>query len=164
MKEMTQYYKEKLNQGLFFQDFVLELLYENGLPIISYSSKEYQNTIGENKAGIEIKNDRNFRKTGNLYIEVAEKSNPENINFVPSGIYRNDKSWLYLIGDEEKIFILSKKQLQLLHKIGKYEEKQTPTSRGFLLLVTDAEKLYSLKEIIPTKIIQRKLEKFWEES
>ena len=113
---MTPYYKEKLEQGLYFQDYVIELLYKNGIPLISYSSKEYQNMIGENKAGIEIKNDNNFRKTGNLYIEIAEKSNAENISFVSSGIYRNDNTWLYLIGDINKIYVLSKKQLKILHQ------------------------------------------------
>ena len=71
---MTPEYAEKLKQGLEFQDYVVERLYDCGLPIISYSSKEYQTMIGENKTGIEIKNDSNFRITGNLYIEVAEKS------------------------------------------------------------------------------------------
>lgn len=146
---MTEYYKEKLEQGLHFQDYVVELLYENGLPIISYSSKQYQNMIGENKAGLEIKNDENFRKTGNLYIETAEKSNANNKNFVPSGIYRNDNTWLYLIGDRNKIFVLSKKQLRILHQSGKYREVEISTSQGFLLPVVDAEKHYSIRELEP---------------
>jgi len=148
-KTLTPYYKEKLEQGLYFQDYVCELLYENGIPIISYSSKEFQNMIGENKAGIEIKNDTNYQKTGNLYIEIAEKSNPENKEFVPSGIYRNDNTWLYLIGDKDKIFILSKKQLQILHKSKKFKEVGIPTSRGFLLPIIDVEKYYSIKELRP---------------
>lgn len=146
---MTPYYKEKLEQGLYFQDYVIELLYKNGIPLISYSSKEYQNMIGENKAGIEIKNDNNFRMTGNLYIEIAEKSNAENISFVSSGIYRNDNTWLYLIGDINKIYVLSKKQLKILHQSKKYKEVQTTTSKGFLLPVTEVEKYYSLRELCP---------------
>lgn len=148
---MAPYYKEKLNQGLFFQDYVVELLYESGIPLISYSSKEYQNVVGENKAGIEIKNDNNFRKTGNLYIEISEKSNADNKEFIPSGIYRKDNTWLYLIGDADKIFVLSKKQLQILHQSKKYKEVEIPTSRGFLLPIVDVEKFYSLKELIPKK-------------
>ena len=137
---MNEYYAKKLDQGLKYQDFVVEKLYEIGLPVISYSSKEYQNTVGENKAGIEIKNDTNFRETGNFYIETAEKSDAENANFVPSGIYRNDNTWLYLIGDYETIFVFSKKQLLLLHKCGKMKEVEISTSRGFLLPVVEAEK------------------------
>jgi len=146
---MTEYYKEKLDQGLYFQDYVVELLYKNGIPLISYSSKEYQNIIGENKAGIEIKNDNNFRKTGNIYIEISEKSNPKNHSFVASGIYRNDNTWLYLIGDKETIFVLSKKQLQIIHKTGKYREVEISTSKGFLLPVADAEKFYCLRKLTP---------------
>jgi len=148
---ITDYYKEKLQQGLYFQDYVMELLYENGIPLISYSSKEYQNIIGENKAGIEIKNDMNFRKTGNLYIETAEKSNAENKSFVKSGIYRNDNTWLYLIGDKKTVFVLGKKQLQIAHKKNKYREVQTATSKGFLLPIADAERFYSLRTLSPRK-------------
>jgi len=145
----TEYYKEKLQQGLYFQDYIMELLYKNGIPLISYSSKEYQNMIGENKAGIEIKNDMNFRKTGNLYIETAEKSKAENEYFVKSGIYRNDNTWLYLIGDKETVFVLSKKQLQILHGKNKYRNVKTATSRGFLLPIADVEKFYSLRTLSP---------------
>jgi len=148
---MTPYYKEKLEEGLFFQDYIMELLYENGIPLMSYSSKEYQNIRGENKAGIEIKKDNNFRETGNLYIETAEKSNPENQHFIPSGIYRNDNTWLYIIGDKDKIYILSKKQMQFIHKLKKYKEVEIPTSRGFLFPVSEAEKFFSIKEIYPEK-------------
>ena len=145
----TEYYKEKLQQGLYFQDYIMELLYKNGIPLISYSSKEYQNMIGENKAGIEIKNDINFRKTGNLYIETAEKSKAENEYFVKSGIYRNDNTWLYLIGDKETVFVLSKKQLQILHGKNKYRNVKIATSRGFLLPIADVEKFYSLRTLSP---------------
>lgn len=150
-REMTQYYKDKLEQGLYFQDFVVEELYKCGLPIISYSSKEYQNMIGENKAGIEIKNDSQWKDTGNLYIEIAEKSNAENKYFVPSGIYRNDNTWLYLIGDKSKIFIFGKKFLVLLHKTGKYKEIpiKAGTSVGFLVPVKEAEEKYAIKIIEP---------------
>jgi len=144
---MNKYYREKLNQGLYYQDFVVEELYKIGLPLISYSSKEFQNLVGENKAGIEIKNDNNYKKTGNLYIETAEKAYEREGNYVPSGIFRNDNSWLYLIGDLDRIFILSKKQLVILSNLNKYKIVETPTSQGFLLPVTDAEKHYAIKII-----------------
>ena len=151
-KEMTPYYRERLKEGLHYQDFVMEELYKIGLPLISYSSKEYQHTIGENKAGIEIKKDNRWRETGNVYIEMAEKSNPENLNWIPSGIYRKDNTWLYLIGDEGKMFIFSKKQLVCLHKKKTLKEVETPTSRGFLLPVEKAEQFYALKIIQPMEM------------
>jgi len=151
MREMTSYYQEKLKEGLHYQDFVVEQLYNIGLPIISYASKEYQNLIGENKAGIEIKRDGKFKETGNIYIEIAEKSNPQNLNFISSGIYRNDNTWLYLIGDETKIYIFSKKHLVIYRTKRLFREVETPTSKGFLIPVDKAEKL-AIKIIIPEAI------------
>lgn len=144
---MNRYYKEKLEQGLTYQDFVVEKLYEIGLPLISYSSKKYQALIGENKIGIEIKNDDKFAETGNFYIETAEKSDANNLNWIPSGIYRNDNSWLYILGNYNEIYIFSKKQLILIHKTGKYKEVEIPTSKGYLLPMDKAEK-YWIKKII----------------
>lgn len=144
---MTVTYRKNLIAGLHYQDLVVERLYEIGIPIISYSSKEFQNIHGENRAGIEIKFDRKFRETGNLYFEIAEKSRPENKDYIPSGIYRMDNSWLYVIGDETEFFIFSKKQLKLLHQSKKYLPKQTPTSMGFIMPVEDARKFYSIHTV-----------------
>ena len=82
------YYKEKLEQGLQFQDFVSELIYKEGFPLVSYVSSLYQRWRGENIIGIEIKFDGRFRETGKLYIQTAEKSNPMKLRYYPSGIYR----------------------------------------------------------------------------
>lgn len=150
MSAMTAYYKEKLEQGLSYQDFVIEKLYEHGLPLISYSSKKYQVLYGENKAGIEIKNDQKFRETGNFYIEIAEKSHAGMSKFVESGIFRNDNTWLYVIGDYEEIFVFGKKQLKIVSKNVKYKKVEISTSKGFLLPVKDARKSLAL-EIIDCK-------------
>lgn len=143
---MTPYYKQMLEKGLHYQDFVVEQLYKIGLPIVSYSSKEFQNLIGENKAGIEIKLDQNFRNTNNFYIEYEEKSNENNQNFIKSGILRNDNSWLYLIGDYKTIYIFSKKQLILLLNSDTLRKVETKTSRGILLPISLSEK-YCIKII-----------------
>jgi hypothetical protein len=144
---MTPYYAQKLEEGLAYQDYVIELLYEAGLPVISYASKKYQHTVGENRAGLEIKNDQMFRKTGNLYIETAEKSNANNAEYVPSGIFRNDNTWLYLIGDAQEVFVLSKKQLRLVKD--KYKQATTPTSKGFLLPVEEARRFLAVNILQP---------------
>lgn len=143
---MTPYYKQMLEKGQHYQDFVVEQLYKIGLPIISYSSKEFQSLIGENKAGIEIKLDQNFRKTNNFYIEYEEKSNENNLNFIKSGILRNDNTWLYLIGDYETIYIFSKKQLILLLNSDTLKKVETKTSKGILLPISLSEK-YCIKMI-----------------
>lgn len=149
---MNQYYKEKLEQGQQYQDFVTEKLYKIGLPIISYSSKKYQYTIGENKCGFEIKFDDKLKNTGNLYIEVAEKSNAVNENYIASGIYRNDNTWLYIIGDYSIIYIFSKKQLRKIYedtkRIETFKRVTIPTSKGFLVPAKYAEETLAIKVIV----------------
>jgi hypothetical protein len=94
--------------------------------------------------GAEIKRDDNFRKTGNLYLEIAEKSHPSKPEYTPSGIYRPDNSWLFVIGDEKTAYIFSTKYLQLLAE--RYKVVETPTSRGLLMPLADAEK-YCIRKI-----------------
>jgi hypothetical protein len=142
------YYNEKLQEGLEYQDFITDLLInELGISLSSYSSKKFQNSIGENRQGFEIKFDNRMIDTGNIYIEVKEKSNPDNANYVDSGIFRNDNTWLYLIGNYDSVYIFGKKHLILMYEKNTYKQVTTSTSIGFLLPVTDAEK-YCLKKLI----------------
>jgi hypothetical protein len=146
---MTEYYKENLEIGLEYQDFVCNiLLREFGIPVISFSSRKYQLT-GENKQGIEIKCQAKFKKYDNLYIEICEKSNEANERYIPSGIYRADNTWLFCTGDYETIYIFSVKHLRMLHDKKIYREvepRAVKTSKGFLLPKIDAEK-YCIKKI-----------------
>lgn len=145
---MTENYKFCLQKGLEFQDFITDILIAKlGIPLSTYSSAKYQNISGENKQGFEIKFDDKYIDTGNIYIEVKEKSNANNLNFVYSGIYRTDNTWLYLIGNYKEVFIFSKKHLQLMHKSNKYKEVQTLTSIGFLIPKLECEK-YSIQKLI----------------
>ncbi len=93
---------------------------------------------GENLQGIEVKFDRKFRETGNLFIETSERSTPES-QWHPSGILKEDNSWAYAIGDYEKLYVFAIKQLRILYKKGLYKEVSTPTSEGFLLPLMTAE-------------------------
>lgn len=131
---MTDYYKEKLKQGEKYQKFIEEVLKNVfSIEIVCYSDKRDQYNIGENKQGIEIKYDHLFSETGNLYIEVSEKTHPGNKEFIPSGIMRMDNSWLYLIGNYSFIFIFGKKTLVRLYNSREFKEVGNDTSRGFLL-------------------------------
>ena len=142
----TDYYREKFEEGMEYQDFAMEVLLEKmGIPISCYSSKKYQHSKGENKQGIEIKNDLKYAETGNLFIETAEKTKAENANFIKSGIYRDDNSWLYLIGDYKTIFIFGIETLKGIHKTKKCKEVEIPTSQGFLLGLNHQK--YALKKI-----------------
>ena len=151
--KMTEYYSEMLEKGLKYQDFVTELFYENGIPLITFQSKSSQ-TTGENKAGIEIKFDDMLEKTGNLYIETKEKTNPKNPNYIPSGIYRDDNTWLYAIGNYTVVYVFSKKRLKKAHASNAYRqvESGTKTSIGFLIpenvAVKSADKILRPKKHI----------------
>lgn len=137
------YYNEQLQMGLEYQDFVIEQLCKHGIFIGSYSSRKYQNEKGESTSGIEIKYDGRMKETGNVYIEVMEKSDASIQNFTRSGIFRNDNTWLYLIGDYENAYMFSKRQLQKVYldnvqskKNGRplwngIQFREISTSRGF---------------------------------
>ena len=126
--------------GLEYQDFVFDQFRRmDGMPIFlgSYASKKYQYTKGESPSGLEIKYDNKMKETKNLFIEYKEKSNPDNQEFVASGIMREDNTWLYLIGDYEQAFMFAKKTLRgyFLTYENKLEKRlsNTKTSWGFLL-------------------------------
>lgn len=140
-------YKENLEIGERYQDLVMEQLYKIGIPLLCYHSRGKQYKNGESMNGIEVKNDRRMRETGNIYIEVAEKTQASNDKYIPSGILREDNTWLWAIGDEQTIYLMSKKQLQWAYEHRKYREVETPTSRGFLLPIDEANKFYSIKTI-----------------
>jgi hypothetical protein len=120
--------------GLEFQDFVATKLHDNlGITITNYQSAKFQFADGENRQGIEIKLDRDCIRTSRLSIEIAEKSRASNPRYVPSGIYRNDSSWLYIQGTWRILFVFAKTILILLHRSGKYQEHKEPTVIGFYL-------------------------------
>ncbi len=136
---MTPYYKDQLESGLEFQDHVMRLFSERlKIPLSFYSSRKCQ-LQGESMQGIEVKYDKKFRQTGNLYIEVAEKSSSSVAEYTPSGIMKKDNSWLYAIGDHETLYIFAVKHLRTFAR--KCHQVETPTSRGFLLPLDLAEKL-----------------------
>lgn len=153
---MTEYYMEKLQQGLEYQDFIADYLRKSDPCIIlgAYSSRKYQNERGESASGIEIKYDMQMHKTGNVYIEVAEKSNPSILDYMPSGIMRNDNTWLYLIGDYEQALLFSKNQLKMLYanrerwKDRNIRQRQTQTSIGFTYPIEKALNGMCLKHFV----------------
>jgi hypothetical protein len=130
-----------IQQGLEFQDFVMKtLLAKWGVCLQNFSSAKYQFEFGENIQGWEIKLDNLFLKTGRLSIEIAEKSRAANAKWVASGIYRDDNAKFYVQGNFNRIYVFHKKILVLLHKSGRYEEKEELTVRAFYLPLEDADK------------------------
>jgi len=137
-------YGPRLEAGIEYQDFVCVELHKLGIILQNMSSRKYQ-LKHENLLGLEIKFDRRFRETGNLYIETHEKADPTNLEYVKSGIYRDDETWLYGIGDAETFFIFAKSTLRnFIEVIDKLKwlkkPKPTSTSMGILIPLPQARK------------------------
>lgn len=148
---------DSLEIGVEFQDFVIELLANRlGLVLSIFQSKKYQYNMGETVQGVEIKYDARSTgdctyyendQTDNVVIEIGEKTNKGNLEFVNSGILRGDNTWIYIVGNYHQIWIFSKKMLLLLYKSGRYREVVTlPTVKNMMLPVLDADK-YCAKKI-----------------
>ena len=156
-----RYMGDKLIEGADYEQFIKHKIKRLGIYIEPYREKIRQYLLGENSNGIEIKYDAKMKKTNNIYIETYEK-NPWLKDWTPSGINRQDNSWLYVIGDYDVFYIFSKKTLKyFLSKIDdivvdntlikhqQYREKEFKTSKGYLLPVEDAQ--YLAEKIIINK-------------
>ena len=130
-----EYYQKQLEAGQRFQDYIASRLYDEGIVLVNFQSREAQQEDGENKLGLEIKWDDKLAQTGNVWIEVEEKSDPQQPRYVPSGIDRDDGTWLYGIGDYREFFVFSKRTLRKYrqHTDPTIVENGTKTSRAFLL-------------------------------
>lgn len=157
--EGNSVHKDSLNIGHEFQDYVVEqVAKQKGFSISIYQSKKYQFKKGESLQGIEIKYDarstgdctyKECTATNNVGIELAEKTNSSLQNFTPSGIYRRDNTWLYIVGNYHQFWAFSKKELISIHKMAKYRENTLPTIKSMLLPIKFADEicLFKLVEI-----------------
>jgi hypothetical protein len=148
---------DSLQVGAEFLDFVVIVLHRFGLYLQPFTSKKYQYNKGESFQGWEIKLDNRFTDTGRLSIEIAEKTSAGQSSWTPSGIYRNDNTWLYIQGNYEYFYIFAKSILKLLHARKKlngekfYIEEEMPTIKKFYLPLKDAEK-YCVYKVVPLPI------------
>lgn len=143
IKDYGKYRQTKMETAKVYQDFVVDACWNIlKLAVCQYSSRLYQQEVGESLGGVEIKHDENYARTGNLYIETSEKAEPREGPYAKSGIYRSDNTWLYMIGDYDTIFVFSKNLLRGLHRSKRYREVEngTKTSTAFLLPGADGEK------------------------
>lgn len=137
------YYAEKLAEGKKYEEFLSPYLSKHfGVEVKCYQTKKEQLT-GENDAGIEIKFDGRMSETGNIYLELLEKTN-EKFRWTMSGIFRSDNSTRYAIGNYNLCWVFDKRKLQTLFLNGDlgYDvisigEK---TSRGILVGIWNAAK------------------------
>ena len=135
--------------GEFYQDFVKDIIWEKlGIKIEYYITQKDQYNKGESLQGWEIKYDQHCGKyySQGVSIEIAEKTKAENLEWVPSGIYRQDNTLIYVQGNEKLIYIFAKRILQLLHLSKRYKEREPKhTIKIFYLPYKDADKYCSKK-------------------
>jgi hypothetical protein len=129
-------YLANLEEARRFEDFVSDIYFDVfKMPIYIYRSRDYQVHKGESRSGHEIKYDRRFRRTGNLFIETAERWNSD-VDFRAAGI--NGKGCYLIIGDYKRFWELPFTFLRGAE--GHCEHKEKATSRGFLFPVAKADK------------------------
>lgn len=146
MSDYAQYYYESLDESNEYADWVSEQLRKATpcLIIGMYASRKFQFEKGESMSGIEIKHDKWLSgedgkpATHNIYLEAYEKSNPNNTFYVPSGIYRSDHCFLFLVGNYDEVFLFCTKQLRRVYENEQwYKERgvrkvETPTSKAIV--------------------------------
>jgi hypothetical protein len=130
-----------------FEDIVYDYFNDELNWILShYASKEAQFKRGENRQGVEIKNDQRYDETGNLFISIKRDYR---FKEYPSGIYRDTetKQMFYVIGDKNNFWIIATKHLRSYYEINKPELFSGFTTDkggkeyGFLLPVNKADRM-----------------------
>lgn len=140
MNDSASRYLRDLGRGRVFEDHVCRLLYQNGIPLQVYRSRDAQKFWGESTLGLEVKLDERFRETGNLFIETEERPGTS-YDWQPAGVYSVPASWLYAIGDFHRLYIFATTTLQLMHRRPqRFRRVGHDTGRGFLLPLPTADK------------------------
>lgn len=135
-------YLSNLEQAKEFEDFVFDtMMHERRLVVGGYKSRHYQVLHGESVTGVEVKMDREFRNTGNLFIETMERSSVSD-EWKPAGIYHDSDPWLLVIGDFSMFWVIAIQTLRNIHETGvcKEVENRSETAKGFLLAVCKADR------------------------
>lgn len=131
------HYQAKLAEGMAFEFYIYEQFLDRvGIEIVKLPGGHHN--FGENYEGIEVKYDAKMHSTGNVYLEVAEKSRPGKPKFYPSGVMRADNSHFYLIGNYREAFLFGKAQLVALVNERPYRYVQKATSLGYLMPLAEA--------------------------
>jgi len=144
METKSDYYWSCLEKAWKYQDFICIHLQPKGIVVQNIQSKKFQG-YGENLLGLEIKFDNQIQEYGNVYIETNEKVRVEDAHWIPSGILRDDNSWLYGIGDYSHFWIFSKRTLRAIHNKRpnwiEFREAKVGTSLGFVMKVEKATEM-----------------------
>lgn len=135
---------DSLEEGRKYQDFICLELAKRNIIIQNFSSKYYQNKIGENLQRIEIKYDARCygiaTATNRLSIEVAEKTNICDEDWKVSGILSKNVGAEYIQGNYLCAWRFPTSWLQNIYKKGKHEKHDKDTIRTFYIPIEEADR------------------------
>lgn len=154
MIALTEDYKEKLAVGEAYERYIVGRLraLAPSLVIVRIEGRRAQYRYGDTSIGLEIKLDRKFAETCNLYFETAEKTDPANREFVRSGVLRRDATTLYGIGNYREFFVFKKTVASLYALDMSNRGKAIATSYGVLMPRCDALDLAARHYIWPDRL------------
>jgi hypothetical protein len=133
---VNDYYTQQLAIGQAYERYILEQLRAEGRVVESHATAALQLARGDlSVAGqdLEVKFDRLFASTGNLYIETAEKRDASRDYWTPSGVCASSAAIWYGIGDYRDFFLFKRVTLRDVARTARPIEIAMKTSRGFLL-------------------------------
>ena len=132
-------FESLLKIGNAYEAYILRRIRDEGRRAASYETQAGQLAHGDitfsSGQNMEIKFDRRYHQTGNLYVEVAEKHRADQLQWVDSGIRcQSDAEW-FGMGDYRDFLLFRRSDLQAEQDSGLYRiiEIGSATSRGFLL-------------------------------
>lgn len=134
--------------GGSYEDYIIRRLREEGEMVTPMLSSEDQRAHGDARIDhdghctyLEIKFDRKFHKTGNLYIEVEERRLDISPDWVPGGICAgSDVTW-YGIGDYRDWHVFRRTDLIAMIPQATIIEIDDRTSRGWLMATDTRQRL-----------------------
>lgn len=146
---------EKQSKGLEYESYIMDwFTNEKRINLSHYTTIKEQFLKGENRQGIEIKNDQMYAKTGNLFISVERDYGYAKH---ASGIYKG-QSWLYVIGNKKVFYIFATKHLKQYFETNEpklfkgFVSAKNGTEKGFLLSTKQADRICVEKVTPQTKL------------
>ena len=144
-------YLQKIKESHEFVNYWIEIINRKiSLELTPiHSSNLQRRSLCDTREGFEFKNDKISTTSKNFWIEIAEKNNPSQDEFFPSGICRKDNAWMYCMGDFEKLWFLPKRKLLEEYASKKWTviPNKEGTSMAFLLDKEYVAKNISVLEI-----------------
>jgi len=138
---MSDYYREQREKGEAYERYLVWQLRQEGIDVSRYETQADQYAHGDTTIGLEIKLDTKYCDTGNLFIEVAEKTRAEQLTWIASGIFATSTAPWYGVGDYRNFFIFDRDTLRGLVPTARLIAIKRGTSRGFLLTEDRARQL-----------------------